>query len=150
MSNVTEVLVHTSGWLEKEQEEKLLGPLPFDTERGQSFGRLNTHEAGGYKIFGDGIYAAGFNYVSSDDVIEWLLTLDLPFAHVSVNCEGDKSLAIIQGKKLVIQYYEDNYTRNFDDPTHIVEVYPGVGVKEKGRQEIIDVAVSQPKRELPA
>ncbi len=82
MSLVTGVIVYISGLTvddDASQEEVALhayltGPVrPDGTGDGaQHLRRLDGDQAGGYKWLGGSIYAAGFNYVNTEQVIAFL------------------------------------------------------------------------------
>ena len=54
-----------------EFREKVVLPLPFDGDRGQSFGLIGTGAAGGHKVFCEGLAAAAFNYIDLYALIDW-------------------------------------------------------------------------------
>lgn len=72
MSVLTEVCLYVSCVHDKSLEERL---RDLDFEEGphtQRLNKLNTHEAGGSKVFSTQIWAACFNHISPDRVIKRL------------------------------------------------------------------------------
>lgn len=62
MSYITDVVV-VLDHIAPEDETRLLGDLPFDSECRHSLARIDMEGAGGTKVFCSKVYAAAFNYL---------------------------------------------------------------------------------------
>lgn len=73
MSYITEAVLYVDG---NQALEAVIEAHEFREDgRVQKWGRLSTYEAGGTKVFCGAVYAAAFNYLGSDVLINWLKEL---------------------------------------------------------------------------
>lgn len=92
----------------KHVQEALLAPLPENIDsRRQAFGLLANAGEGGFKISGNTVFQAGFNYVLPTDLVDWVHVLLGPLDGVMyLNMEDDPDV-IVFGKvrtKTALEY----------------------------------------------